>query len=281
MTEGSPSKAALPVAVTEHDGLCAARILIGVREPAAGDGGNVEGFENAIADLDGLDFLRAGDTGDVRGSIRPDADRLKGLVVAEEGEVHGRRELQAGGKIGEAAGAGRVKPEGDELVGVGIRKRAQQDAVDDAEDDGIGADADGEGEQNGDGESGGFAQAAEDELEIGEERLDAGPLPGFAAALLDEGGVAEGAAGGLFGLRARHAFFHEFVDLFRDVFLDGDGEVIVAAAAGEQRSERAESGHGRSPQVRDTVSTRLMPAVICSKLDRSCSRRSLPALVRR
>ena len=58
-------------------------------------------------------------------------------------------------------------------------------------------------------------------------------MPCFAAVLLDEGYVAEFAAGGLLGLRARHSLFDQFVGAFLDVLLDGDGEIVVAAAATE------------------------------------------------
>jgi hypothetical protein len=164
--------------------------------------------------------------------------------VPEKGEIHGRRQLEAAREAGESAGAGSVEPEGDKAVGFGIRQRAQQNAIDDAEDGGVGADADGEGEQDGNGESRSLAETAKGEAKIGDQGFERRPLPDFAAALLQEGGVAEFAARLLLGLLARHAVFHQFFSALGDVFLDGDGEVVVAAVA---RKEAVEQRHREAP----------------------------------
>ncbi len=142
-----------------------------------------------------------------------------------EGEIQRRREPEAAFEIGEARSPRRVEPEGDKLVRLRIGKRLEQDTVDDAEDSGVGADADGERQQDCDGESGRLAKAAKSELEIGEKRFKCAPLPLFAAALLNESDVAEFATGGLLGLFAGNAFGLEFVGALLDVLLNGDVDV--------------------------------------------------------
>jgi hypothetical protein len=66
-------------------------------------------------------------------------------------------------------------------------------------------------------------------LQVHEQRFESLPLPHFTAPLLEERHIAEIAARGSFGLIARHALFHQFIDSLVDVFLDGDRDVVIAA----------------------------------------------------
>ena len=163
--------------------------------------------------------------------------------MAREGEIHGGGETQAVDEVGEAFGAGSLEGQRDQLVGFRIRQRLEQDAVEHAEDRGVGANADGEGEQDSDGETGRPAQATPDEFQIGQDGLQGRPLPGFAASLLEEADIAECAAGGLFSLGAGHAFRFQFVGTLGNVFLNGDRKIVVTAPAGEERKQ----GHGDLP----------------------------------
>ncbi len=60
-----------------------------------------------------------------------------------------------------------VLPQDDELVGVRVRKRSQQDGFDDGEDRGVRADAQGQREKRDGGETGGLGELAEGEPEVG------------------------------------------------------------------------------------------------------------------
>ena len=61
---------------------------------------------------------------------------------------------------------GGLVPDADQLIGVGIGQRLQQYAVDHAEDDGIGADADRQRDERDGGEEGRARQSAENLLEL-------------------------------------------------------------------------------------------------------------------
>ena len=62
--------------------------------------------------------------------------------------------------------------DGDKALGIGVGKRAQQHAVDDAEDGGVGADAERESEYGDDGESRRFSQHSQRVAKIAEEILE-------------------------------------------------------------------------------------------------------------
>src|SRR6202012_1216547 len=87
------------------------------------------------------------------------------------------------GSCGEAPASelvGGIDAEGGEAVGVLVGIGMEKDGVDDAEDGGGGADAEGEGEDCGEGETGGFAELAEGEAGVGEEGAEGGGDAGFA-----------------------------------------------------------------------------------------------------
>ena len=118
-----------------------------------------------------------------RQKIRRDANRADafGVAVASEIVVGAEGdggifeagvavldvEILRGGKpiLGDAE-AGRAIPEDDEPAGVFIGKRAQQKRAGDAEDGSVGADADGERQDCGDGEAGIFGEGAECVAEV-------------------------------------------------------------------------------------------------------------------
>jgi hypothetical protein len=93
-----------------------------------------------------------------------------------------------------------VLAEGDELLGMLDGKIAEQDLVDEGEDGGVGADAEGEREQGDQGEAGALGERAEAEAGVLEEAVEGGfpaggpdlMLDGVAAAYFGAGGAAGG-----------------------------------------------------------------------------------------
>ena len=67
------------------------------------------------------------------------------------------------------ADAGRALADVDEAILVAVDERPQQDAADDAEDGGVGADAERQGEDDGDGQALDPGERPQGEAEIGEE----------------------------------------------------------------------------------------------------------------
>jgi len=87
--------------------------------------------------------------------------------VLGEGEEQGWGQEQAVAKARQSGGSRRLERKSDQPIRLGIGERLQEDAVDDAEDGRIGADADLQGKKNGDGAARGPRQSTSDEFEIG------------------------------------------------------------------------------------------------------------------
>jgi hypothetical protein len=91
------------------------------------------------------------------------------------------------------------------LPKIGYGKRFQKYAADDADDRGVGADADCQREEHADGEARRLSQSAKSELHVGKNRLKPGPLPDLAAPFLEKGEVPKGAKGGLSSFGPRNS----------------------------------------------------------------------------
>ena len=135
------AEAGSPVAGHEDHGVGRARRVVLLREQAAERRRRAEHRQHAVGDVDGADLLGLRDPGDADGVAGPHRDVLKHAAVLAVGVVEKRR----------GAGVRQVQPrrgviEHDQLVRLRIRQRLQQHAVDHAEDGGVGADADREGQ---------------------------------------------------------------------------------------------------------------------------------------
>src|SRR5579884_1257703 len=86
-----------------------------------------------------------------------------------------------------------VEVDGHQAVSLGVWQRAQQKRVDGAEDGGVGADAERESQDGGEGESGGAGQQAQAEAKVLDEGFEAGKAPALAALLAKAAGIAEAA----------------------------------------------------------------------------------------
>ena len=104
------------------------------------------------------------------------------------------------------AAAGRVEVrELDQFVGILSREHAKDDGVDEAEDGGVGADAERESEDGGGGEGWSFAEGAEGVANVLEERFEEGDAASVATFFLGAFEAAEFATGATEGFVARDA----------------------------------------------------------------------------
>lgn len=141
------AKAFLPIAVAEDDGVWRAGGIVLAGEQAAEDGGNAEKGQGAVGDVQGVDLFGFGAARDADGVTVVDAEVLKRAVLLSKDEVIGRSKVEI---LDVDARGG--KPNADEFVGAGIRKRLEENAFKDAEDDGVAANAGGESDEGDGGE---------------------------------------------------------------------------------------------------------------------------------
>ena len=112
----------------------------------------------------GTNFARLAEADHREADRREVADRRHGLETGRE--ILNLRDGE-GGVLG--AEAGRTLANVDQTILVAIHKRPQQHAANDAEDRGVGADAEGEREDDGERQPLRARQGAEGELQVGEE----------------------------------------------------------------------------------------------------------------
>jgi hypothetical protein len=104
-----------------------------------------------------------------------DADVLEGFILFAIDEVVGRSHVEI---IDVDTGSG--VPDADEFVGLGIGKRLEKDAFEDAEDDGVAANAGGESDERDYREKGGACKAAENLFQVEHKRSHWRSLTGCA-----------------------------------------------------------------------------------------------------
>ena len=130
---------------------------------------------------------------------------------------------------------------------MGNVKRAQDERVHQAEDDGVGADGQRQSYDRGDGEARGFAQDTQREPHVLKECLHEMPAEGILALFLIPFACAELDAGAAFGFCARQAFAFEIVGAVGDVGgklrFDVGGR-RAAGRFGNQSAELSEDVHG-------------------------------------
>src|SRR5579862_3342310 len=138
-------------------------VLFLLSEDAAQEWTNPERWEDARSESGGVDFFRSWAA---RHFI------ARGDKAAQTGECSGFARVRAdlAGSDGHARAAVQVISQQNELVGVGERERAQQDAFDKGEDCRSRADTEGQHEDDGYAEPGGFKELAKCEAEIADKR---------------------------------------------------------------------------------------------------------------
>ncbi len=109
---------------------------------AAECGLDAEDGQGAVAHIDALNVFRLADAGDAQGVGAVAADVLKRGVLLAVGEVHEGAHVdfrQVHARCG--------VPDADQLVRLRVVQRLEKHAIDHAEDNGVGADAHGQGDQ--------------------------------------------------------------------------------------------------------------------------------------
>ncbi len=256
-------------------------LSFGGGEVAAEDRGDTEDIEEVAEDTDAGDGLRNGGVG------ARDLDVVRGgegVVAGDIGErVVGGAEVVVGvggvGGSGEAAGGvGGGDP--GEAVGLGEGERAEEDSVDEAEDDDVGGDAEGEDKDRDGAEGAVAAKGAEAVADVLPEAVESGE-GAFVAALLAGGlEAAEVDHGAAAGFGARHAGgdvgFDGGVDVRVEFFFDlggGFGFEKEAEASEERIGHEATSGVAfntsamaelRRSQVASSVPSCFFPAEVSS-----------------
>jgi hypothetical protein len=168
------AETALPIAVAQHDLRNVAGLASG--EPTADQRLNAERLEHADGDGDPRHLLRLAFTNDRRSTGRPDAEVLEDAVLLREGEKHRPRQRQPAA-VERPSRAGGVEPHRDELAGLRICERLEQDTVHDGERRRGRATADRE-RRDGDGrDRGAGQQRTQSVAAVGKERAQHAAIP--------------------------------------------------------------------------------------------------------
>ena len=135
------AEAALPEAVAEEDGGAGVAAFVVGSEVAAEDGLDAHDVEEVAGDLEGGDAFGAGGGGEGGHAARVERH-------VSEGVRAGAPVAEVGVRDGEAANGlvGVGGPEGDDAIAVAEWEGLEEDGVRDAEDGGVGADAEGDGQ---------------------------------------------------------------------------------------------------------------------------------------
>ena len=199
-------------------------------EEIAKCGLDAESFENVDRDARSEDTLRA----TVARDIGLDIEAISG-----ERRERARVLLQSANP---ALWEKTVGGDGDEPVLLWEGQRAQKDGVDEGEDGGVGSDAEGERENGGDGEAGGFAELPEAEADVAADLFEHWDTSLGAITFFDLGDTAEAAQGCGAGLSWGHAVPAIVCDGELDVCTEFFVEVGVETVATEERGDAAEDG---------------------------------------
>ena len=152
-----------PRAVREQRRAGAARLIIVRREQPPEPGAHAEHRQEVRRDSDRADPFRFTVTGQIPVRANRNRDGLEPAVRADDVEILRRRKPVFGD-----ADARRSVPEDDQSIGVTVRQRAQQERAGDAEDRGVGADADRDRQNRRHREPGRTHQGAERAAKIGD-----------------------------------------------------------------------------------------------------------------
>jgi hypothetical protein len=158
---------ALPRAPGEDDFTVVAVGGFDGEKGAAEDGMNAEHVEEVGFDIEAADDFRVvSGRGEAVGVVLDEGDTGEGFGIAlPVEEMRGVVGQRAGGQLGH------VFAQHDEAVGTGEGEGLEQDRVDDREDGGDGADAEGQGEDGGEREAWRFAESAGAEAQVLQEAL--------------------------------------------------------------------------------------------------------------
>ena len=158
---GVAAKFAAPIAVGEHDGLGSSRRVVLFAEAATEQRRNAKNRESAVGDTQCLDLFGLGDTGHAHGVIGVHANILKGVVLFAINEVVGGRHVEI---LDLDAGCG--MPGADQLIWIWIGQGLEENAFEDAENNGVGPYAGGQCDEGNGREHRRTAQPTQDLFEL-------------------------------------------------------------------------------------------------------------------
>ena len=165
----SRAKSRLPRLVAEHGHAWSADDVLAWQERAAEDRANAEHLEQSGADARAGDLLRRGGAGEHRAEPGPDGNAgVRRLLLTPHDEVGvvQRHAIPARGEHCLLLSQRIRLPDGDEASRVVVGQRPEQDAVDDAEDRGPGADRERDGRDGDCGKRGAPAERSEGKPEV-------------------------------------------------------------------------------------------------------------------
>jgi hypothetical protein len=165
---GRCGEAAFPEAFAEDGDGASSEMIVVAGKGAAEDGLNAEGGEEGCGNHEAVEAFGFGGAGKVVVLVAVDGHGGEGFAgplpvkevgIADGGAVH----------------AGILLVDGDEPAGIWVGQRIEDDSVDDGEERGIGADAEGQGEDGDGGEAGGFEEHAQGVTQVLEKNGHCGP----------------------------------------------------------------------------------------------------------
>jgi len=243
-------KTAKPEAVAENDDRSGAGHVVFGKEVAAESGRDAENGEEVGGDGATAKLFRVALAGESDGGSEGRSGHVGEDLIARAplGEVAG-----SGSIAGEANG-GSVFPDDDETVGVAIRKRAKENGVGDAEDGGVGGDADGEDRDGEESEGRTFTEHAGAEANVLKQVFEEVGAAGVARGFGEFGDATEIAESGAAGFGGGHAGGDVFSDLAIEVETEFVGKLGVKRwlmEEGEEPVEEAlQAAHVVTPYVR-------------------------------
>ena len=158
------AKFLFPETIRDHCGVGCARRIVLVSEGTPQHGRNPEQGQSAVGHVKSVKAFGFSNARNADSIPVVDADVLKGLILLAIDEVVGGRHVEVG-DVDPRSGV----PDADQFVGLGVGERLKQDAFENAEDDGVAANASGKGDERDGGEEGCVSQAAEDLLQMAKE----------------------------------------------------------------------------------------------------------------
>ena len=245
------AQAVHPEPIAQHQHRLGARLVLAGAEGAASQRAHAEHVEEVRGDDAGLDPA---------GLALPQENEGHGVVLDQR--LHGAAPLPVVGQLQgrelgvDHAAERRRLAEVHQALPVLVGQRPQQDAADHAEDRGVGADAERQGEHGDEGEAGALAERAQGEAEVvqqtgheGSPGARARTAGGDGAAFGGDGGdIAEGLERGQPGRLRPHAGVHQL--LRAHVEVEAQLAVDLAGDVGGAAGQAEEAAHGPRPAPR-------------------------------
>ncbi len=273
---GIAAESPLPQRIAQDDdGIALRHFVLFGPEGAAEGGMDAEQRKIRLGDVFGRDALPLVHAGEGRAGVR------------EEGHVLERAALRAPVAVVRHGGAPAfhlrpldIAPQFDQAGRRGIRERAEDDGIDDAENGGVGANAEGQGENRHEGECGAVTQGSHRVAQVLPQGFEPVKRPHLSTGLLPQGGVAELVSGGAGGIFESHTGLAVPAGAGGEMEFEFLFQLAIEAAAQEQRAQ-AEANDADPFEVHAVSMTRETAPESRTQCEVSAARYLRPAAVRR